>query len=67
MQWQRTETPVSLHAHAVPQPYPGEIVDVSVRHFKKCIDSPSEGVDLLVRVPHEDDSAGLGQHHVHDG
>lgn len=47
-------------------PYLSEIEDVSVRNCEEGIDCPTEGVDLLVRVPHKDLPTRLRQNYVHD-
>lgn len=44
-----------------------QVVDVCVAGSLQSIDRPSEGVDLLVRVSHQDLPTALGQQHVHDG
>lgn len=43
-----------------------EIEDVGVRDCEQRVDRASEGVDLLVRVPHEDLPTRLRQNDVHD-
>lgn len=46
--------------------YLREIEDVRVRDCEQRVDRTTEGVDLLVRVPHEDLPTRLRQNYVHD-
>lgn len=43
-----------------------EIEDVRVRDCEQSVDCTSEGIDLLVWVPHEDFPTWLRQNYVHD-
>lgn len=49
-----------------PRSYLCEIEDMRVRDREQSIHCASEGIDLLVGVPHKDLPTRLGQNYVHD-
>lgn len=44
-----------------------QVEDVCVVDYLQGVDSSFEGVDLLMRISHQDFPTMLRQHHIHDG